>query len=173
MTRLTSRQVTALLVLAAVAIIAWVAAGTDPRFATYALAVAIAGAAAVLFAAGDGNSVPAADLSALRTTVRRMSDGKRPEPPPGVPITLIGIYEALGDSFDSRSNRAVEGLQDAAQSASAVVRVLTDGVAKARTVTIVDRTPTECLISAGLATGDSVITTNAADLQDGQKVSVN
>jgi multidrug efflux pump subunit AcrA (membrane-fusion protein) len=65
--------------------------------------------------------------------------------------------------------------------ASAVVKrdgadtvfVLTDGVAKARTVTIVDRTTTECLVSAGLATGDSVITTNAAELQDGQKVSVN
>jgi multidrug efflux pump subunit AcrA (membrane-fusion protein) len=65
--------------------------------------------------------------------------------------------------------------------ASAVVKrdgadtvfVLTDGVAKARTVTIVDRTATECLVSAGLATGDSVITSNAADLQDGQKASVN
>ncbi len=52
-----------------------------------------------------------------------------------------------------------------------VVFVLADGVAHARKVTIVDRSPTEMLVSSGLATGDSIITSGAADLQDGQKAS--
>jgi membrane fusion protein, multidrug efflux system len=52
-----------------------------------------------------------------------------------------------------------------------VVFVLADGVVHLRKVTVVDRSPTEMLISSGLATGDSVITSGAADLQDGQKAS--
>ncbi len=53
-----------------------------------------------------------------------------------------------------------------------VVFVLSDGEAKLRKVTVVDRSsPTEVLISSGLATGDSVITSGADTLQDGQKAS--
>jgi multidrug efflux pump subunit AcrA (membrane-fusion protein) len=64
--------------------------------------------------------------------------------------------------------------------ASAVVKrdgadtvfVLSSGEARAHKVTIVDRSsPTEVLISSGLAPGDSVITTNTDTLQDGQKAS--
>src|SRR5689334_6621374 len=102
MTRLTPRQVWALLALAAVAVLTWAAAGLDPHFATYALVVAIAGVAAIVFAAGDGNAVPVDNLTGLRASVRRMNDGKRPEPPTGTPLALIGVYEALGDVFDSR-----------------------------------------------------------------------
>lgn len=166
MTRLTPRQVLALLALAAVAVAMWVAAGTDPRFASYALVVAIAGAAAVVFSAGDGNSVPAEDLSTLRATVRRMAEGKRPEPPSGAPITLIGVYEALGDTFDSRSNRAVEGLQDAAQSASAVVRVLTDGVASQ-----ISATDETARVIKEMATAHHDIVTNVEMLAQGAEES--
>ena len=50
--------------------------------------------------------------------------------------------------------------------------VLSSGEARAHKVTIVDRSsPTEVLVSSGLAPGDSVITTNADTLQDGQKAS--
>jgi len=52
-----------------------------------------------------------------------------------------------------------------------VVFVLSDGEAHVRKVTVVDKTPTEALVSSGLAAGDSVITSNASDLQDGQKAS--
>jgi hypothetical protein len=52
-----------------------------------------------------------------------------------------------------------------------VVFVLADGVVHLRKVTIVDRTAAEVLVSSGLATGDSVITSGASDLQDGQKAS--
>lgn|GEM_PF-2878212 len=54
-----------------------------------------------------------------------------------------------------------------------VVFVLSDGAARLRKVTVVDRTPTEVYIGSGLATGDSVITSGAEALQDGQKASTN
>lgn len=51
-----------------------------------------------------------------------------------------------------------------------VVFVLSDGEARMRRVTVVDRSnPSQVLISSGLATGDSVITSSAATLSDGQK----
>jgi len=50
-----------------------------------------------------------------------------------------------------------------------VVYVLSNGEAKARKITIVDRTPTEVLIAGGLATGDSVIKSNVELLRDGKK----
>ena len=128
MIRLTPRQVWALLALAVAGLLTWVATGIDPRFASYALILGVVGAAAIVLAAGDGSSVPVQDLGTLRVSIRKMSEGARPEPPPGVPITLIGLYEALGDVFDSRSNRAVEGLRDAAQGAYAAMRILGEGV---------------------------------------------
>ena len=54
-----------------------------------------------------------------------------------------------------------------------VVFVLSDGKAKMRKVTVVDRTAAEALIGTGLATGDSVITSNADTLQDDQPASTN
>jgi membrane fusion protein (multidrug efflux system) len=49
------------------------------------------------------------------------------------------------------------------------VFVLTGGEAKARRVTVVDRTPSEVLIGNGLAAGESVITSGGESLHDGQK----
>jgi hypothetical protein len=51
--------------------------------------------------------------------------------------------------------------------------VLSDGEAREHKVTIVDRTGAEAYVSSGLAAGDSVITTGADSLQDGQKASTN
>jgi RND family efflux transporter MFP subunit len=50
-----------------------------------------------------------------------------------------------------------------------IVFVLSNGEAKARKITIVDRTPAEALVSSGLATGDSVIKSSVELLKDGQK----
>jgi hypothetical protein len=52
-----------------------------------------------------------------------------------------------------------------------VVFVLSDGEAHLRKVTVVDRTGGEALVSAGLAAGDSIITSDATTLQEGQKAS--
>jgi len=49
------------------------------------------------------------------------------------------------------------------------VFVLSDGEAHARKVTIADKNGADVLISGGLAAGDSVITSGADQLQDGQK----
>jgi multidrug efflux pump subunit AcrA (membrane-fusion protein) len=53
-----------------------------------------------------------------------------------------------------------------------VVFVLVNGEARLRKVTVAGRSPSnEILVSAGLAPGDSVITTGAESLSDGQQVS--
>jgi multidrug resistance efflux pump len=52
-----------------------------------------------------------------------------------------------------------------------VVFVLSDGEVHSRKVTVTDKTPTEVFISSGLANGESVITSDAASLQEGQKAS--
>ncbi len=52
-----------------------------------------------------------------------------------------------------------------------VVFVMSEGEARAHKVTIVDRTATEALVSTGLSAGDSIITSGADALTDGQKVS--
>jgi hypothetical protein len=52
-----------------------------------------------------------------------------------------------------------------------VVFVLSDGEVHSRKVTVSDKTPTEVFISSGLANGESVITSDAASLQEGQKAS--
>jgi methyl-accepting chemotaxis protein len=135
MIRLTQRQVLALLALVAVAAIAWVAAGLDQRLGTYALVVLVAGAAAIMAAGGDSGGIPADAILGLRAAVRRMTEGKRPEPPPGAPLALLAIYEALGDTFDSRGAGDMEAVEEAARNASNVVRALTDSVASQLSVT--------------------------------------
>jgi hypothetical protein len=52
-----------------------------------------------------------------------------------------------------------------------VVFVLSDGEVHSRKVTVSDKTPTEVFISSGLANGESVITSDATSLQEGQKAS--
>ncbi len=127
MTRLTPRQVLALLALAAVAAITWAAAGLDQHFAVYALVLAFASAAAVVLAGSEGGIAPDA-LSALRLAARRMGEGKRPQAPAGTGIELLAIYDALGDTFDSIGTRGSAALLESTQSASTVVRQLSDGI---------------------------------------------
>ncbi|MFZ5892933.1 MAG: methyl-accepting chemotaxis protein [Myxococcota bacterium] len=129
MTRLTPRQVLALLALAAVAAITWAAAGLDQHFAVYALVLAFASAAAVVLAGAEGG-VPHDALSALRNAARRMGEGKRPQAPAGTSVELLAIYDALGDAFDAQAQgtRGSQALLESAQSASSVVRQLTDGI---------------------------------------------
>jgi methyl-accepting chemotaxis protein len=129
MTRLTSRQVMALLALAAVAAVTWAVAGLDPHFLVYALVLALGGAAAIVAAGGGDGGVSPDAFAALRASVRRMSEGKRPQPPAGTPPDLISVYETLGDAFDNQGVRGAQVLADSTQSATTVVRQLTDGIA--------------------------------------------
>jgi methyl-accepting chemotaxis protein len=127
MGRLTQRQVLALLGLAAVAFITWAALGLDARFATYAVVLWVAAAVGVLLQGGESVSLEAHEK--LRSTVRRMAEGKPPETPPGAPAALAPIYDALADAFAARASADVAAIQEASDGASNVVRVLTDGVA--------------------------------------------
>jgi methyl-accepting chemotaxis protein len=128
MTRLTPRQVLALLALAAVAAITWAAAGLDQHFAVYALVLAFASAAAVVVAGTEGGGASPDALAALRNAARRMSDGKRPQAPSGTSAELLAVYDALGDAFDAQGVRGAQALLEATQSATSVVRQLTDGI---------------------------------------------
>ncbi|HET9957863.1 MAG TPA: methyl-accepting chemotaxis protein [Polyangiaceae bacterium] len=127
MTRLTPRQLLALLALLGITFAMWMALGFEQRLGSAFLVLFIAGAAASLLSSADGMPVEA--LSTFRTQIRRMSDGKAPEMPGSVPTPLIPIYEALIDLHESRAQVSSPELGEAAQNASSVARVLTDGVA--------------------------------------------
>ena len=128
--RVTRGQVIAILVLAAIAAATTLAAGFDQRFIGYAFVMVVSGAAAVLLASGGEAGVSAEAVSVVRSAVRKMNDGRRPELPPGVPAELISLYEALGDYFDdSKKGPDMSAVVEAAQGANTAVRSLTDGVA--------------------------------------------
>ncbi|HYO98117.1 MAG TPA: methyl-accepting chemotaxis protein [Polyangiaceae bacterium] len=128
MGRLTQRQVLALIALIAVAFVAATAVGLDSRFVTYAAVLTLAGAAAVVVAGGDGGMPPEA-IEELRSTLRRMADGKRPEASLRTPPLLAPVYESLGSLFDSRPTIDRRALEEVTQNATGVARTLTDGVA--------------------------------------------
>jgi methyl-accepting chemotaxis protein len=127
MTRITPRQVLAILAVAVAAAVAWALAGLDSHFAIYAIILAAVGAAAIVLGGGEGG-MPADALAALRATARRMGEGKRPQAPAGTSVELLAVYDALADAFDSQGSRGAQALIDSTQSASSVVRQLTEGV---------------------------------------------
>ncbi len=124
-----------MLALVAVAAVTWVAAGLDQHMGIYAVVLLVAGAAAILIAGGDNGGISAEAILSLRAAVRRMSDGKRPEPPPGAPLALLSIYEALADSFDARGPDTGPEVEEAAKNAAGIVRTLTESVASQLSVT--------------------------------------
>ncbi|HEX3855623.1 MAG TPA: hypothetical protein VHW01_31890, partial [Polyangiaceae bacterium] len=134
MIRISPRQLTTIIVLGAIALLATVLAhfkivgesgGT--------LLVFLAAALVVVSSPGDGASPEL--MESLRSAVRRVLDGKKPEVPLGAPPSLTLIYQELQEAHETfaelnaRSNRNETELQEAAQSLSASVRVLTEGVA--------------------------------------------
>jgi len=128
MTRLTSRQVLALLGLAVAAAILSVVLGLDRNFTLYAFVLWALGAVAIVLSGGS-DGVPNEALEALRVTSRRLADGKRPEIPTGTPPALLPIYDALGDAFQARPTHDTRVLEETSQAASTIVRTLTEGIA--------------------------------------------
>src|SRR6478735_7202434 len=92
-----------------------------------------AAALALLSAPGEGASPEQFD--GLRSAVRRVLDGKRPEAPAGAPPAVAQVYQELQEAHEQfaelnkRSNRNEAELQEAATSLSNAVRTLTEGVA--------------------------------------------
>jgi methyl-accepting chemotaxis protein len=132
--RISQRQLITLIALGAIALLA---AGLS-RFGIVgangcATIVFFAAALAVLAAPAEGASNESFD--SLRSAVRRVLDGKKPEPPLGAPLSVQLVYQELQEAHDTfaelsaRSNRNEVELQDAATSLSSAVRTLTEGVA--------------------------------------------
>jgi methyl-accepting chemotaxis protein len=134
MIRISPRQLTTIIVLGAIALLAAVLAHFNIVGANGGtLIVFLAAALVVLSSPGDSASPEL--MESLRSAVRRVLDGKKPEVPLGAPPSLVLIYQELQEAHETfaelnaRSNRNETELQEAAQSLSTSVRTLTEGVA--------------------------------------------
>src|SRR6478609_5371917 len=134
MIRISPRQLTTIIVLGAVALLAAILGHFNIMTVNGgALMVFLAAALAVLSAPSDAASREL--LESLRSAVRRVLDGKKPDVPSGAPAAVIQIYHELQEAHETfaelstRSNRNEAELQDAATSLSSAVRTLTEGVA--------------------------------------------
>jgi methyl-accepting chemotaxis protein len=134
MIRISPRQLTTIVVLGAIALLATILAHFNIVGANGGtMIVFLAAALVVLSSPGDSTSPEL--MESLRSAVRRVLDGKKPEVPLGAPPSLALIYQELQEAHETfaelnaRSNRNETELQEAAQSLSSSVRTLTEGVA--------------------------------------------
>ncbi|HTA91284.1 MAG TPA: methyl-accepting chemotaxis protein [Polyangiaceae bacterium] len=134
MIRISQRQLFIIIGLGAVALLAAVLSRLNmvgPNGC--ATIVFLAAALAVLAGPSEGASNEVFD--SLRAAVRRVLEGKKPEPPLGAPLAVLQVYQDLQEAhqtfeeLSTRSNRNEVELQEAAVSLSAAVRTLTEGVA--------------------------------------------
>src|SRR6185369_2453203 len=134
MIRISPRQLTTIIVLGAITLLAAILGHFNIVTANGgALMVFLAAALAVLSASGDGASPELFD--GVRAGVRRVLEGKKPDAPIGSPLAVIQVYQELQEAhqkfeeLSARSNRNETELQEAAASLSSAVRTLTEGVA--------------------------------------------
>src|SRR6478736_5149431 len=134
MIRISPRQLTTIIVLGAIALLAAI-------LGHFNIVTAEAGAGMLFFAAllavlsGPGDGASPEQFDGLRSAVRRVLDGKRPDAPAGAPPAVAQVYQELQEAHEQfselnkRSNRNEAELQEAATSLSNAVRTLTEGVA--------------------------------------------
>ena len=97
---------------------------------TYAIAVAIVGAAALLFAGGGAP----AQLGGVTDAIRRAASGERPPAPAGATGELARTYEELAALADRRARETADHakrsreLDDAEHTLEDVTRRLSEGV---------------------------------------------
>jgi len=134
MIRISPRQLATIIVLGAIALMTVVLSYFHIISANgSAMIVFIAATLAVLSAPSDGMSPE--QLDSVRSAVRRVLEGKKPDAPMGAPAPLLLIYQELQEAhqtfeaLSARSNRNETELQEAAASLSSAVRTLTEGVA--------------------------------------------
>jgi len=134
MIRISPRQLITIIVLGGIALLAMILDHVKllpPNAGAWM--VFLAAALAVLSAPSDAASPEL--LDSLRSAVRRVLEGKRPDAPAGAPAPVLQIYQELQEAhatfaeLSTRSNRNEAELQDAATSLSSAVRTLTEGVA--------------------------------------------
>src|SRR3954468_25023204 len=100
MIRISPRQLTTIFVLGAIALLAAILGHFNIVTANGgALMVFLAAALAVLSAPAEAASPEL--LEGLRSAVRRVLDGKKPEAPAGAPSPVIQIYQELQEAHET------------------------------------------------------------------------
>jgi methyl-accepting chemotaxis protein len=133
MNRVSQRHLLAIGVLALVALVVVLLLGVEQKTVVAALLYCLIASYLVLTAGGDGNATEV--VEGVSSAVRRMLDGRRPEPPRDAPPAVTRLYEELADAHDALKEARAGGvnkeeLSEAAGNLSAALRSLTDGVAQ-------------------------------------------
>jgi methyl-accepting chemotaxis protein len=102
MDKLSPRQLLGILGIIAAGLIAAAMGGFDQRHLALLALVVVAGLIAVLY--GGGASGASRDsLERLRNAVRRVAEGRHPDPPPNTSEDVRRVYEALGELAESHA----------------------------------------------------------------------
>src|SRR5258706_5419753 len=124
MNRVSQRQLLAIIGLLIGTGAAWAVTGLDQRSGVFAAVVLVLALVALVWAGGgDAGSTEA--FESLSSAVRRMVDGKRPEPPRDASPALSRVYDELQDAHQALQeaegplNRAE--LEEAAQNLTGAV----------------------------------------------------
>ncbi len=133
MNRVPQRLLIALAILVVGAAILIGLLGTDAKTLLCIFVYSATACFMVLSAGGGDNSTELVET--IASSVRRMMDGRRPEPPRDAPPAIIRLYEELADAHDALKEARDGGvdkeeLSEAASSLGSALRMLTDGVAQ-------------------------------------------
>jgi methyl-accepting chemotaxis protein len=132
MNRVSQRQLLAIGVLALVALVVVLILGVEQKTVLAALLYCLIASYLVLTAGGDGGTTEV--VESVASAVRRMLDGRRPEPPRDAPPSVARLFEELAEAHDALKEARAGGvdkeeLTEATSNLSAALRSLTDGVA--------------------------------------------
>jgi methyl-accepting chemotaxis protein len=132
MNRVSQRQLFALAILAIGALVLVWLAGVEPKMSAGVVVFGLVAGYLLLTAGGDEGSTEL--VEAVASSVRRMVDGRKPEPPRDAPPALVRLYDDLTEAYDAIKSAKSGGvnkdeLSEAASSLSSSLRMLTDGVA--------------------------------------------
>ncbi|HKY39789.1 MAG TPA: methyl-accepting chemotaxis protein [Polyangiaceae bacterium] len=133
MNRVSQRQLIGIAALAVFALLLVWFNGAEPKLGmTTALYVLLA-AYLLLSTGGQGGATET--IEGVASSVRRLVDGRKPEPPPQAPPAVARLYEELADVHEALVEAQKGGvnrvdLAEAVSSLSSSLRLLTDGVAQ-------------------------------------------
>lgn len=133
MNRVSQRQLFAIAVLAVGALILFWATGANPAVGAGIAVYTLVACFLLISSGGDGGANETVET--IASSVRRMMDGRKPEPPREPSPAIVRLYEELNDAYEALKEAREGGvdkaeLAEAANSLSGSLRMLTDGVAQ-------------------------------------------
>jgi len=133
MNRVSQRQLIAIgsLVVVGVLLAWW--SGMEPKVMGSVAVICVLAAFMLLTLGGDASSTEL--VEAIASSVRRMTDGRRPEPPREAAPAVLRLYEELAEAHEVLKEARDGGvdrneLSEAAGNLGSALRLLTDGVAQ-------------------------------------------